>query len=222
MFSGLSTPVAVVARCHQRRDPARSRALLSSLVLVGGEDGWARRTVLQALLPGLSGVSERALELVEGPVRPWASLEDLDQHMVSLACERIAVLSGRPEPWVARFVQDGVWQRLRTHARAERRRASRETTFDDTDRPQEEHRSAAEELTALLADAVRREVIDAEVACVVYSFRVTGRSPDDLAPTMGRSARTLWRWLERGERALVGDGGGLVDPGRSLVEARRA
>lgn len=209
IFSDLATPAAVVVRCHERSDPALSRAVLSSLLLVADNDDWARRTVLQALLPGLAHVAERACGLGQGRVRPWTSLADLDQHVVTLACERIAQLSGRHEPWVARVVADGVWQRLRTHARGERRRAARQTTLDDVDPCEEESPCPGEELASHLADAVRRGVIDADVACVVYSFRVAGRSPDEMAPTLQRSPRTLWRWLERGERALVGDAGGV-------------
>ncbi len=219
LFCGLATPAAVVGRCQERSDPGRSRALLSFLLLVGDDDAWARRTVLQALLPALAGVAERARELVKGPVRPWVSFDDLDQHVISLACERIAELSGRAEPWVARVVQDGVWQRLRNHARVERRRAEREGPLDEMERAEEQEPTAAEELIVLLEDAVQRGLIASDVACVVYSFRIGGRSPDDMASTMGRSARTLWRWLERGERVLVGDKAGRAIPSRSLLRA---
>ncbi len=222
LFCGLATPAAVVGRCHQRSDPARSRALLSFLLLVGDDDAWARRTVLQALLPALAGVAERARELVKGTVRPWVSFDDLDQHVVSLACERIAELSGTAEPWVARVVQDGVWQRLRNHARVERRRAEREGPLDEMERGEEDDSTAAEELVALLQDAVQRRVITPDVACVVYSFRIAGRSPDDMASTMGRSARTLWRWLERGERVLGGDNAACAGPRQALLQVAGA
>ena len=79
--------------------------------------------------------------------------------------------------------------------------------------------SAAEELAAVLADAVGRGVLEPAHAKVVYSFRVGGRPPEAVAPSFGHSPRTLWRWLRRAEDALIADGCGAGGVGLATSRA---
>ena len=95
---GLKSPLEVVQRCHDRRDAAEPRALLEADLAEANDDPLAVRTVVQALLPGLAGVARRARGLREGNVMVWESLQELDQHVVALAYERVEALAGRHNP----------------------------------------------------------------------------------------------------------------------------
>lgn len=208
VLAGFTTPRQVLRRCHHRNDPSGGRHILSALLTHAKADPWAARTVLQALTPGLAALSRRVWDWSQGDPPVWQSIQEVDQHVLSLAFERIVALGGRDEEWVARVVIDGTWQRLRTYARAERRRAARSASLERADQtPAPEETTAAEDLVAVLSEAVEGGVVDPVLAGVVYSFRVQGRSPDLLAPDLGRPARTVWRWLRRAEDSLVADGG---------------
>ncbi len=209
VLRGLGSPLEVVRRCHDRRDPSAGRVLVAAVLAEAADDPVAATTVVQALLPGIAGVAHRARGLFEGKVAVWESYEELDQHVVTLAYERVAALAGTTDPWAARVIVDGIWQRLRNYARAERRRARCQDDFARKALRLEPAPSAADELAGVLADAVERGVVERAHAEVVYSVRVGGRPPEVVAPAVGHSARTVWRWLRRAEDALVSDGHGL-------------
>lgn len=209
----LESPLEVVRRCHERVDAAVSRTLVEAVLAQAKDDPWAVRTVVQALLPGLAGVARRARGLRQGSVLVWESLEELDQHVVALAYERVSALAGRAQPWAAQTIIDGTWQRLRNYARSERRQGRSQAEFTQGQLRLEPSVSAAEELAEVLSDAVERGVVDPGPARVVYSFRVDGNPPDAVAPFVGHSARTLWRWLRRAEDALIADGCGAGGAG---------
>ena len=194
--------------------------MLEAVLTQAKDDPWAVRTVVQALLPGLAGVARRGRSLLKGTVAVWESLEELDQHVVALAYERVTAMAGTAHPWAAQTIIDGTWQRLRTYARAERRRARCQEELAQGQLRLEPPVSAAEELAAVLTDAVERGVVDPAHASVVYSFRVSGRPPEAVAPSVGHSARTLWRWLRRAEDALIADGPG--ETAADLAVAGRA
>ena len=213
----VTSPLEVVQRCHDRRDAAGSRDLVEAVLAEAKDDRLAVRTVVQALLPGLAGVARRARGLREGSVLVWESLEELDQHVVALAYERVADLAGTAQPWAAQTIIDGTWQRLRTYARSERRRVRCQAEFAQGQLNLEPPVSAAEELAAVLSEAVGRGVVEPAHASVVYAFRVGGRPPEAVAPFLGHSPRTLWRWLRRAEDALVADGCGGPGAGLAMV-----
>lgn len=95
VLDGLASPADVVAECNRRGDPARSAAVLRAVLSQVGEGPWPARTVLQAVLPGLAAVVRRAMPQV-GPHRSWRRAEELDQHAVGLAYERITALAADP------------------------------------------------------------------------------------------------------------------------------
>ncbi|MDQ3461827.1 MAG: hypothetical protein M3471_02140 [Actinomycetota bacterium] len=207
VLEGMASPAEVVRCCQVRGHPRRSAAVLAAVLSHAGDDPWAARTVLQAVLPGLASVSRRARPLV-GPMGVWLTVDELDQHVMVTACERIATLAGEaPRPWPAAAIVDSTWQRLRDFASAERRRSGRRADLVELGEPVSvPEASAAEELANVLAEAVERGILEPVDGWLVFASRVQGRGVEDLAAEMGCHPRWLWRRRVHAERLLAGAG----------------
>lgn len=204
LLDGLHSPAEVVLRCQDRGDRLRSAEVLSAVLGHSGDgDPWAARTVLQAVLPGLAAVSRRARPLV-GPSGVWQAVDELDQHVVATACERIATLAPAPPAWPATAIVDGTWQRVRTYAATECRRGGRRAELAEMgELVALRQSSAAQELAQALADAVERGILGPLDGWLVYASRAEGASMEDLAAELGRNARWAWRRRVQAERLLA-------------------
>ncbi|MEW6155332.1 MAG: hypothetical protein AB1673_15305 [Actinomycetota bacterium] len=200
-------PGEAVAYC--RRSGPDAAAVLSAVAARAGTEPLAARAVLQAVLPGLAGVSRRAWRGGRGTWL-WESVEELDQLVVATAYGLIRALpAGTKTPWAARRVVDGTWQRLRTamagQARWLERRASADVAaMAEPAWAQERRHRPGEELAAVLSDALARELLDPLDAWLVYRTRVEDCTLARLGPEVGQGRKALGRRRERAEGVLVG------------------
>jgi len=214
----LASPAELVARCRQR-DPQATSELLAAVLAEADHDPWARRTVLQALVPALAAMSYRARACCAGRNRIWSSRDELDQFIVATAYQRIAALAGHnpARPYPARVVMDSVWRRVRHQVAIARREASRTASLElaqATSAPPE--RSPVEQLVANLADAVQRRVVEPADAGVLYACSAGYRIEELAHLGPGRSLR---RRRERAARLLRADPGAECDPVSLLLTA---
>lgn len=222
-LAAFETPADLVARCQERDDGDHDRdAILAALLVDAGTDPWAVRTLLQALLPGLASVARRATAFVGGRWPVWNGLDELDQHVVVVAYERITIVSLERPVWVARAIVDGTWQRVRAYARRSRRQAHCHAALAEVGNlGVTASRTAAEELAAVLSDAVKRGRIERFDAGLIYRSRLAGERMEDLARGSGLDPRSLWRRRVVAETALIADALGIgTYEARGVVAAR--
>jgi hypothetical protein len=226
-LSPFRCPADVVVFCHAARGAAANRPLTA---LIAVDDPLAARTVLQALLPGLAAMSRRARRRwpwmfdhdCDGPWVDWG----FDHEAVATAHARIAALAGSPPTWPATAVLDHTWRHLRWVEQCHRRdradacwkRWGAEPTgpmveslpSEDLDLrvvpTDTETHSAADELAAVLAHAVRLGLVGERGAALVYESRVVGRSVAEIARRSGEDERLLRYHRGRAERQLVAAG----------------
>jgi len=202
-LAGLVSPAAIVKRCHVRGDPEAANAVLGAVLRLADEE-LAARTVLQAVLPSLAA---RVRRCVRGrgviSVGEQERLADLDQEVVTAALERIRELAGTSPSWPANAIVLETWRRVRRVAIAEsRRKASVVSLMAAVDRPAGPPRSKAEEVAALLVEAVASQTVPAQSAAVVYSTRVLGHSFEEVAAIQGRGLWAVRRDRSRTELSL--------------------
>jgi DNA-directed RNA polymerase specialized sigma24 family protein len=201
---GFSSPAGVVAWCRAHPDPADSNRPVGALLRMAA-DPVAARTLLQLILPGLNVRIGRALRREACCRRMTGVRAELVHEVVTAAWERIAALAGTTPRWPACELVEGTWRRVRhqrDRARACRRRewpleAVREAA------EAEWSRSTAEELTVCLVDAVRFGRLKPSQAGVVYTTRVLGVSPRELAGRCGPDERAVRARRARAERTLT-------------------
>ena len=205
VLSELTDPAELVRRCHSRED-AGAGVLLGAVIRHAPTDRLAARTVLQAVLPGLAAISRRARGFV-GPGRVWGRVDELDQHVVAVAYERIHALASAPPAWVTTALVDGTWQRVRWYAVRQRSDALRRAGLSEAAAtPAPVAPTPGAELADVLADAVALGVLQELDAWVVFHSRVTGVAMPVLAADLGVGCRRLWRRRERAEKRLVSTG----------------
>lgn len=205
-LAAFDTLADAVTACDRRYNPETSQTVLAGLVRHAAHDPLAARAALQALLPGLVALGRRAnrSRRLVGPGRPFATFEDLDAELLSIAFERLRSGTGSDSPWPATKILDSVWMRIRTLSRSHHRRS--EVECAQVDLPEQrapDDRSVSEQLTRHIVEAVRAGAVRHGDAALVYSNRVLGRSMFDLARTTGRHESVLRRERSRGERALA-------------------
>lgn len=207
-----ASPAEVVDRCNDRRAGEEAQGILAVLLYGAGEDRWAARTFLQAVLPGLAAISRRYCDFASewNPMHEsvWQKISDLDQQVVATAYELIHALSGELHAWPANKVVDGTRGRVRSYAIAELRRRSRQAPDSDLDAPElvaPPARTPAEELVGALIDAVRHGRLSPVDAGMVYGSRVAGHRVEDLAPLVGCHERSAYRHRARAEVVLIAD-----------------
>ena len=204
-----ATPADVVVRCQARGDVEGSNRLLGALLRVAADDRTAGRAVLQAVLPALVGLTHR---LPFGAWTPWPDSDQLDQETVAIAWEQVARLGGTSPRWPAMTVVNATWERLRT-VRAQHLRRS-QSLVDLTEAaaaavPTAEP-SPADQLMAILAEAVRRGALDEPSATLIFRTRVAGDTPAEVAAQSGRHAKAVYKQRDRAEQALASFASGLA------------
>lgn len=201
-LDGFANPAAVVDDCHSR--DGRASALVGAVLAEAGDDPWAARTVLQAVLPGIAAVARRASCYVGGQRPVWQTGDELDQDVVHIALERIQSLAGTAPAYPCRAVVDGTWQRVRHHAASVRRVLAARVDVDaGAAAVASGDRSGLEELGLAVIEAVDAGTLGILDAGLVYSCHVAGYGVAELAPATGRTARSLWRRRRRAEELLV-------------------
>jgi len=216
-----ASPAELVAAAHDRTDAA-ARDDLEGLTHEAATDPLAARTVLQALVPGLTCLAHDNARMVGDDTQPFASSEELDQFLACTAFQRITEVAAEADRFRLRIVLDSTWARLRSYARAHHRDQDRHLTFDDdvaTDAPAPPARTPAEELAMLLVDVVERGVLRDIDAGVVYTTRVAGHSPAEVAAVLRWNPTAVYQRRRRSESVLRADALGQPRPAYCLRSA---
>lgn len=218
-LTSYSTPADLVAAAHSRRDAVAVR-LVEDLTAEAPSDRWAARTVLHALLPGLGALARLRRNLV-GPGEPFDSIRELDQFIVCAALERIAQVFASPTTaFGLHDILASTTRRLRTHVAGHRRERHARAPLDAAAaRVAPPARTAAEELAAVLVDAVERGLLRPVDAGLVYTTRVVGQAPADLAASLAWRTPSLVRRRHRVEQVLAADALGQTKPRGCYVAA---
>jgi hypothetical protein len=202
VLATMATPAEAVRVCQGRDDPMASAAVLAAILAHAAADRWAARTVLQAVLPGLKAVSQRARPLI-AQSRDWNDIDEVDQHVLALAYERIHALAAQPPPWPARAIVDGTWARVRSFLAGEHRLSRhRADLAEAADLPSPRQLTAADELAGVLADAVERGVLEPVDGWVLLAYHTRSVGPDALGAEVGHNRRWVFRHRARAERVL--------------------
>lgn len=215
-----TSPAHLVAACHRRTDRV-ARHSVDRLTERAATDPWAARTVLQALLPGLAHLARKHKDMVGGPGEPFDTIEELDQFLVCTAFERITEVAAEVPHFRMRTVLDSTWTHLRSHAAAHRREHRMTVPLHDgAGVVAPPSRTEAEELAVVLIDAVERHVLRTVDAGLVYTTRVVGHAPDQVAEVLDWRLPALYRRRSRTEAVVVAEGLGQPRPAHYVRPAR--
>jgi DNA-directed RNA polymerase specialized sigma24 family protein len=204
-LAGFDSPGEVVTWCRAQSDPAAANRPVGALLRLAA-DPIAARTVLQVIIPGLTVRIGRGLVREAGCRRMAGVRDELVQEVVVAAWERIAALAGTSPRWPACELIEGAWRRVRhqrERGRACQRRLWPLETAGQAVEP-EWTRTTAEELTVCLVDAVRSGRLGPAQAGLIYTTRVLGVPPRQLAGRCGPDERAVRARRARAERALTG------------------
>jgi DNA-directed RNA polymerase specialized sigma24 family protein len=192
-FDGLGELIALVRRPPSART---GNDVLGALLHLGGDDAFARRCLLQALMPCLVRLAGRYPSAGEDP-------DDRLQTVLVIAIERIHELAGEEIAWPAVAVGGYVRDRLRRAARTDRNPClvAMEAAMAVPAGPE---RSAAERLAGVLVDGLRRGTIRRDEAALLYTTRVVGHPPATVAAALGIDPVALRTRRLRAEQRLAG------------------
>jgi hypothetical protein len=200
-LAGYASPAAIVDGCQRRNDPKASNAVLGALLRLA-DDSFARRTLLQALLPSIARRATRAARLAgafgSNTVAEWS------QEMIVRTLERIDELAGTSTEWPAVAIMESAWWRVEVAIGAEHRRQRNDVPLDaSTDPAAPPDRTPAEQLVGELVDAVRGDRIDRRAAGIIYTTRIGGHSFEEVAAWDGRGVAAVRKARFRAEAALA-------------------
>jgi hypothetical protein len=206
---GWDSPAAVVTAIIAARRWGHGDPRLAALLRLAAEDDLAVRAVLQAILPGLRAEPLRYSRHHCRLAEPGDDLEEVTAELVGAAWEAIRARAGTtlvdPENTLVRAAVE----KLRTRRRAEARTQARMVSLPSGEQGGRaveiaDARSAAEQVVAILVDAVRANTVTARQADLFYAVRVariSGRAagrryhltPGQVFHTIGRAETALVR-----------------------------
>ncbi len=202
-LAGATSALGVLARCQRHGD---GQEALAAVLRLADTDEFARQTVIQALLPGLVALARRAHYMVGPGLAGWASEDELEQEIVTIAYERTRALAGTTQAWPANTLLAQTTIRLRVRHQTGRRRDWWHLPLDDvneSDVPPGRDRSAAEELAQVVIDALRDGTLAEGPAGMFYTCRVLGYPGNRVRREPGCSARSVKRWVTNTELTLA-------------------
>jgi excisionase family DNA binding protein len=199
------SPAELVATIGRLGDPARSCTLLSDLLFLAADDALARRTVLQALLPGLRLAARHRWR--RATVGPWRCERDAAHDALSAGWEAITALAGQRHCRPAAIVLRHVEGRLRRIHNSWQRETSRTTALTDSV-VEPRHfgldmaRSPELQAAAIIADALYAEVLDHRQAAILFACGVIGDPPRLVEQTLGLVPGSGYRMLASARSAI--------------------
>lgn len=191
-FIGFDELIAAV-----RRPPSAKvgNDVLAALLRLGSEDPFARRCLLEALMPGLIRLACRFPTCGE-------DADDRLQTVLLHAVERIHDLAGQELPWPAVAIGGYVRDHLRRAERAHRDPAAPlEAAATIRAAPE---RTAADQLAGVLVEGFRRGTIRPDDAALLYTTRVAGHPTAAVAAAVGVDPVVLRTRRRRSEQRLIG------------------
>lgn len=179
-------------------DRRRRRAVLAAMVQLAGGDGMAGDVAYAMVLDDLGRVAGQL-------TRVWrADREEMDQAVAIAGWDRLRRVAGRRLEWPDRVIVTGARDVVRDQLRRRARTHNHEVLAEEVD-PGPASESGFDDAAGLIQDALRRGVVTAESARLVWATRVLGVPAADVAAARGeRLNRVVMRRL-RAERALRAD-----------------
>jgi DNA-directed RNA polymerase specialized sigma24 family protein len=181
-----------------RRPPSAKvgNDVLAALLRLGAEDRFARRCLLEAVMPGLIRLACRFPTCGE-------DADDRLQTVLLHAVERIHALAGQEVPWPAVAIGGYVRDHLRRAERAHRDAPAAPLEAAATI-PAASERTAADHLAGVLVDGLRRGTIRPDDAALLYTTRVAGHPTAAVAAAVGVDPVVLRTRRRRAEQRLIG------------------
>lgn len=184
----------------------RSNEVLGALLRIG--DGLARRAFLQAMLPGLIGVTSMGLAKDWiGPGRAWRHPAELNAQLLELTWAWIDRHAGNPPLWPARTLVAHLVHSISYEAKLDRRHVGHLTAFElvDHDRVGDQSAERAGVLGAMqmVCDAVEAGALPLSYAQLIYSIRIRRDGYQEWSDRTGRSVAALKQVCRRAEAKLV-------------------
>ncbi len=220
-------PDALIAFLHRRGQPDAKDAVLLPLLVRAQHEPLAGRVVLQAMLPGLKGLSARL-------ARSVVSFEELWQILFACLWERIVTypVERRPGRVAANLLRDTLKRtlaELKREAKAQGQLLS-EVPLDElddllaADAASDAEADGSVDVEAILKRAVVAGRVSAEEAEVILATEVDGVPLAVVAERLGVSYNAVKIRRQRAEQRLLEFLGVLADPsgrskGHSLVYA---
>ena len=165
-------------------------AVIAAMLRSAGVDVLIPRATIQALIPGVVGLSRR-IDTADGP---WCDLDQFFVDAISCLWEQIITWSGTTRPYAAGDLLSGVRTRLRTLQASERRHRSRRVDSPDAlDLIPGSIGRTGEELLATELIEVTGHGVTAADASLLYSTAILGMSVAEVADRTGESVVRLRR-----------------------------
>src|SRR5664280_91462 len=186
----LAELISVLSLSSDRLSRHEAAAVITVMLRSADVDVLIPRAIIQALIPGVLGLSRR-IDITGGP---WCDLDAFYADAVSALWELTMSWSGANRPYAAGDLLSAVRTRLRTLQVSERRHRSHQTgTPDALDAlPASIGRTGEELLAAAIADATGNG-LNVTDAAVLYATRVLGMTFGEVADLAGIPAHHLRR-----------------------------
>ena len=186
----LAELISALSLSSDRLSRHEAAAVIAAMLRSADVDALIPRAIIQALIPGVLGLSRR-IDIAGGP---WCDLDAFYADAVSALWELTMTWSGANRPYAAGDLLSAVRTRMRTLQASEHRHRSRQASTPDAldILPASIGRTGEELLAAALADATGNGLNVADAA-ILYATRVLGMSLGEVADLAGLPAHHLRR-----------------------------
>ena len=186
----LAELISVLSLSSDRLSRHEAAAVITAMLRSADVDALIPRAIIQALIPGVLGLSRR-IDIAGGP---WSDLDAFYADAISALWELTMSWSGAHRPYAAGDLLSAVRTRMRTLQVSERRRRSHQTESSDAldTLPAWSGRTGEELLAAALADATGNG-LNVTDAAVLYATRVLGMTFGEVADLTEVPAHQLRR-----------------------------
>jgi hypothetical protein len=193
LVSALSPSSAALSRNE-------AAAVITAMLKSATVDPLIPRAIIQALIPGILGLSKR----IDGTAGPWGDLDTFYGDAISCLFEQITTWSGTLRPYAAGDLLSGVRVKLWTlHVSEARHRSRRLDSSASLDTLPGSIGPGGEELLAAAIIEATENGLPASQGAVLYATRVLGLSLRELAELTGISLHCLARRRSRAIATVV-------------------
>jgi DNA-directed RNA polymerase specialized sigma24 family protein len=186
----LAELIAALSLSSVRLSRHDAAGVITAMLRSADVDALIPRAIIQALIPGVLGLSRR-IDIAGGP---WSDLDAFYADAISALWELTMSWSGAYRPYAAGDLLSAVRTRLRTLQASEHRHRSRQASTPDAldTLPASIGRTGEELLAAAIADATGHGLNPTDAA-VLYATRVLGMTFGEVADLAGIPAHHLRR-----------------------------
>jgi DNA-directed RNA polymerase specialized sigma24 family protein len=186
----LAELIAALSLSSVRLSRHDAAGVITAMLRSADVDALIPRAIIQALIPGVLGLSRR-IDIAGGP---WSDLDAFYADAISALWELTMSWSGAYRPYAAGDLLSAVRTRLRTLQASEHRHRYRQASTPDAldTLPASIGRTGEELLAAAIADATGHGLNPTDAA-VLYATRVLGMTFGEVADLAGIPAHHLRR-----------------------------